>query len=873
MSSTNLFKKKVKKNENTDYKYLRQDFKNKQNDNQFTPITIIRKPSNKKKLTNENSEQKNENNIAAQDIQNRNASKKAKKPVIQSPQKNKNVNQNQSNNKKDNDKSKNENDGYTDQVVKKLRDSSLKKSNFTNKKEKKNDFLKVSINITGDPEFDLISKDSEQFTKEKNTINNLFNPITYIKNENNTNNINNIFSPTNININIRKSHNTNIIKFSEDKINKNKNEPYKIKEKLQEQDKINQENQGKSSSKNNNILQNIDKNSEETNTTQKRSSKKKNTYTSQNVIFRDDKQISQFNLEKKKSMRNSTKESSSLKGSLKDSLRKSNTFGRKSINNSINTIIIPLLNRKKENNCFLNVIIQVFFQLSEFKKELLETNDNLATHSKTIKEFYNLLRSYANEQIKYKDNKNQIEPTLSVNDLRNYLNNIFKCYRPGETGDPMETIGYILDIIHKIYCKKRKDNPKKIENCKCPSHLYFYLKLVDIITCPHCNSRKVQMYDKDCFMFNILTKDITSKLYAKNYNSFKLKLFTKLKEYNEIYENENKIKIPGCNCNETLMLSYEKKLKLNGPSSPYLILNITWGEEFPSMIEILTVYGLIPISESIENLFTFAEDIKPKINDIYYIKSIILYGLYHYVCILYLKEQRKWAVIDDKTIKYITKYYDLIDFLLRNHLMPVGIIYSKDRNDEINDYEIKLHVLNKDEYLKLYQFCKDVDTRRGLKVSDITTKGSFNDNNENYLNNNYFYKSVIDFLGPNKDNNKQDLINNVSGKKNEKMMNPKTSIPQNNIFNKDKNNSNKNIKNKDNNKDNNIEQNQINKKHDSSKGRKVMGDFSDNNMKGGILILSNSMSDNTGGGEKTGQTKEESDLLDFGKNYVGDDDN
>ena len=214
MSSTNLFKKKVKKNENTDYKYLRQDFKNKQNDNQFTPITIIRKPSNKKKLTNENSEQKNENNIAAQDIQNRNASKKAKKPVIQSPQKNKNVNQNQSNNKKDNDKSKNENDGYTDQVVKKLRDSSLKKSNFSNKKEKKNDFLKVSINITGDPEFDLISKDSEQFAKEKNTINNLFNPITYIKNENNTNNINNILSPTNININIRKSHNTNIIKFS-----------------------------------------------------------------------------------------------------------------------------------------------------------------------------------------------------------------------------------------------------------------------------------------------------------------------------------------------------------------------------------------------------------------------------------------------------------------------------------------------------------------------------------------------------------------------------------------------------------------------------------------------------------------------------------
>ena len=47
--------------------------------------------------------------------------------------------------------------------------------------------------------------------------------------------------------------------------------------------------------------------------------------------------------------------------------------------------------------------------------------------------------------------------------------------------------------------------------------------------------------------------------------------------------------------------------------------------------------------------------------------------------------------------------------------------------------------------MKLYQFCKEVDLRRGLKVSDlILSKGSFNENNEDYLNNNYFYKSIID---------------------------------------------------------------------------------------------------------------------------------
>ena len=440
----------------------------------------------------------------------------------------------------------------------------------------------------------------------------------------------------------------------------------------------------------------------------------------------------------------------------------------------------------------------------------------------------------------------------------------------------METFGYILDLIHRIYCKKRNENHKKIENCKCPSHQYFFLKLVDIISCPHCNVKKVQMYDKDCFMFNILTKDIISKLHGKNFNSYKLKLFSKLKEHNEIYENENKIKIPGCNCNSIMMQSYEKKLKLNGPSSTYLVINITWSEEFPSMIEILMVYGLIPISDSIDNLFTFGEDIKTKINDVYYIKSMILYGIYHYVCIIYIKDQRKWVIIDDKIIKYIYKYYDLINFLLRNHLMPVGIIYSKDRNDEINDYEIKLNSLNKEDFIALYQFCKDVDLRRGIKVSDIVkSKGSFNENNENYLNNNYFYKSIIDFLGPNNENNKQELINNVinSGKKIENKFISKTTIKPNNIF-KEKNNSNTflNMINKDNNIEKK-EDNEINKKNDILKGRKVMGDFSDNNMKGEILILSSSINDNTGNNEKSGQTKEESDLQDFGKNYVGDEDN
>ena len=340
-----------------------------------------------------------------------------------------------------------------------------------------------------------------------------------------------------------------------------------------------------------------------------------------------------------------------------------------------------------------------------------------------------------------------------------------------------------------------------------------------------------------------------------------MKLFSKLKENNETYENENKIKIPSCNCNDKYISNYEKKIKLNGPCSTYLLINITWSEQFPSMLEILSCFGLIPISEPIGNLFTFGEELKQKINDVYYIKSIILYGIYHYICIIYLKEQKKWAVIDDKTIKYIYKYYDLIDSLLRNHLMPVGLIYSKDRNDEISENEIKSISLNKDEYIKLYQFCKDIDLRRGLKVSDlIISKNSYNENNENYFNNNYFFNSV------NESEKNDNFKNNtpINENNNEKCFNPKTYIKPNRIINIDNNSDNNlNIVNID----NNVEQNKQDYKIEISKGRKIMGNFNDNNMKGGLLVLSTSSMNENENNEKSGQTKEETDKFELGKNY------
>ena len=632
------------------------------------------------------------------------------------------------------------------------------------------------------------------------------------------------------------------------KIDEEKTSEINLKIKLRQneiKEKEIEKNQNSKSNSNNNLNFNIEK-------TFKRSMTKKYTFQS-NDIFKKERPY--FNFVKKNSLKLSSKELGAFRNIIRDSfLSKSVNPGKKN-NNSINNIIIPMINRKKENNCFLNVIIQNLSHLQNFKNDLLqkESLDGFMK-SKPINEFYNLIKLYESEQIKFKENTKEnkgtnIEPILSVNNLRYSLNEVFGRYQTGISGDPMETMNSIFDLIHEAYCKKNRIDKKKIISCKCLVHKHFFLQLADIQCCPNCNSKKAQQYDKDCFMYNLYIQEIMNKLHGKNYNSFKLKLFQKIKEHNQTFEEKTRPKIPGCNCSEKLRESYLKTTKLMGPLSTYLILNITFAEEFPSMNEILKTYALLPIKENIHELFSFDKSIKNLTNNAFSIKGIILFGIYHYVCALYIKDENRWAVVDDKTIKYIDKYYTLIDSLLRNHLMPVGIIYSKDENDEINDNIINNMCLSNDEYSQLYQFSKDVDKRRGLKSSEIfQSKFSFDEDKGDYYNNNLFF-SIFD--NSNDAKNTQNLINSI-------IINDKKDENKNEAQDK---------------KDNEI----INKENDKDKDK----DKDKNNLKGGIFSFTKKFGNNLRGGiidfsdeneEKTPENKKEGnddnkDLIGLGNDY------
>ena len=431
------------------------------------------------------------------------------------------------------------------------------------------------------------------------------------------------------------------------------------------------------------------------------------------------------------------------------------------VNLNLNNVLIPMLNMRKENNCFLNVIIQVLFNLESFTKNIL---NYFKANSHRIKdevfyEFCNLINSYNSEQIKNEKKESPIEPILSVNLLRNKLNQKFGNYFKGECGDPMESLEHIFNSIHEefnsdtlnLISKSKKE--MVIEDC--PAHQFFYLDLIENQICKSCGKFTKRHYDKNCYMFQIFISELSKKLTKSNqtFENMHSKLFYQIKEQNEKCDISN-IKISGCKCQEKDNI---KKLNLLRVNNTYIIINLTWSEEFPDLKDILNIYSSLPLSDKNKHLFNVSEE---KDQKILYIKSIILYGIYHYICVIYLNKFKKWGIIDDKNIKYIDKYYDLVEYLLKNHLSPVGLIYSYDKKDKIDELDKVNNVLSKEKYLQILKFCQEVDNSKNIKMSYITkSKESLNEINENYLDNNLFNKNFV----------KQVIIDSSSSSNNEEV--------------------------------------------------------------------------------------------------------
>ena len=417
--------------------------------------------------------------------------------------------------------------------------------------------------------------------------------------------------------------------------------------------------------------------------------------------------------------------------------------------------IITFENALGANDCFLNSIIQVLFHFDEFRKKLLQMNIE-ENPKNPIFQLYSILKNYEIFS------KTKTVDTLSAGLLRESLHYRFGTYNKGKCGDPMETMSEILELIHSFYFHGSNNlkNNNFCTNELCPSHSNFLLNLKEIKFCPKCKAFNIQIFNKDCFMYDVLSYEILSLIKDKSFNDYKYSLFTILKKLNQSF-GDNKQKLEDCKCEK---ITTKKRLVLYDRFSPYLIINITWDTNFPKMSDICKIYGLIPSSDNNKNLFEFDfENGKKSEKDLvtnYYLHSMILYGQNHYTCLFYNKAVDMWSFVDDESKKNFNTYNELINYLIIRRSIPVGIIFYNKNGFKLDDSE--KYLLNEKEFNDLYQKSLENDKKDDEEKNKMKQRQKTKINNA-FIKSNQKHNNIKDKFFNNKQSNVENrCINNIN---------------------------------------------------------------------------------------------------------------
>ena len=403
------------------------------------------------------------------------------------------------------------------------------------------------------------------------------------------------------------------------------------------------------------------------------------------------------------------------------------------LNNKILKSIIPMINNRGNNNCFINVLIQILFHSLEFRKEFINIDFDKNDSNNPLFQLQMLFLKYKEYQTEKKKN------ILDIKIFRNKFTKIFKDIEEGMVGDPIEVLNHILNAIHLYKVKHTNLNEFNASkfNChqSCLSHIFFSIKLIETIICEFCKNKKEIPYDDNYFIYEIFVFEILEKLHNKTNQSFRNKLFTYSKMVNMDIPD---LKLSECKCETPQIKRYLMQYDYN---NIFLIINLTWDNPIPRMTDICKMYNLIPLLDSNSNLFTLENENKLKSN--YYLYGIILFYNGHYTCSL--NTNNKWYFIDDTNFKEFSSYKDLILDLIKNHYHPIILFYSKNMKYPGED---KNEVFHSEEYKNIYKFCFDFDRRRGENVSNPVSRKTSNNTIISRISSNKL-NTKVDYNNPN----------------------------------------------------------------------------------------------------------------------------
>lgn len=336
-----------------------------------------------------------------------------------------------------------------------------------------------------------------------------------------------------------------------------------------------------------------------------------------------------------------------------------------------------LENRGGDNNCFLNVVLQVLWhtdafrmtleQIIESERKIEESMSSIKTNS--VENEFTLLKAVCELFADYRQSTSKV---LQPNQVREALWLNSGQFQSGEIADANETIDTILQQLHNEDGKC--GGPEEVSTCL--AHRIFGGSLLTLNTCSTCHATSEPQIPKN-FLRYVYASEIIE--ISKTMDKSELSFGELIRKGVQL----DKEKCPD---------KIENNSQCHGESTlktwcftPPLVLAIavTWSSASETSETLEQFISVLSPRICLSDIFSMEE----KIPKVYYtFRGLICYYGLHYVSIFQdvpqsaatssLRSPTEFLLLDDSRIRSLGQWANVVDEVVRSRYQPVLIIYE-----------------------------------------------------------------------------------------------------------------------------------------------------------------------------------------------------
>ncbi|KAL1531775.1 hypothetical protein AAHA92_31878 [Salvia divinorum] len=338
--------------------------------------------------------------------------------------------------------------------------------------------------------------------------------------------------------------------------------------------------------------------------------------------------------------------------------------------NGMDTYGTGLKNEVGEYNCFLNVIIQSLWHLRRFRDEFMRRSVSEHVHVGDPCVVCALYEIFIALSMVSKDN--QREPVAPTS-LRVALSNLYpdsNFFQEGQMNDASEVLGVIFNCLHRSFTPgphasdvepldKSGTESWDCTNTSCIAHSLFGMNISERMDCYNC-SLESRCLKYTSFFHNINASAVRTMKVMCPESSFDELLYMVEMNHQLACDPED----GGCG-----KLNYIHHILSSPPHVFTTVLG--WQNTCESVDDIMGTLAALSTEIDISVLY---RGLDPKHKR--HLVSVVCYYGQHYHCFAYSSDHEQWIMYDDKTVKVIGGWSDVLTMCERGHLQPQVLLYE-----------------------------------------------------------------------------------------------------------------------------------------------------------------------------------------------------